>query len=70
MTKTKAAKIPEPYECSNRYGILNPYGDVWSPETFDSMDAALKHLTKFWGPRDDLSRFTVIPVRVIVSAIR
>lgn len=66
----KPKKGPKPYRCQ-RYGILNPYGDVWTPDTFNTMDAARQHVENFWrGQYDkDLSKFVVVPVKVVVSAV-
>lgn len=56
---------------TRRYGILNPYGDVWTPDTFNTIAAAQKHIAMFWAsqPTKDLSKFTVTLVRVTVSAV-
>lgn len=71
MAKRRAApKRPTPYR-SRRYGILNPYGDIWSPVTFATIEEAKSHIESFWSfdPKRDLSVFAVVPVRVTVSAI-
>lgn len=63
-------KIATPYRCK-RYGILNPFGDVWTPETFDTMDEARQHVASFWAskPDHDLSKYTIVPVRVTVATV-
>lgn len=70
MKTAKPKKGPKPYRC-RRYGILNPYGDVWSPETFNTMLAAREHVKRFWSnqPDHDLSKYEIVPVKVIVSAV-
>lgn len=71
MARRRAApKRPTPYR-SRRYGILNPYGDIWSPVTFATIEEAKSRIADFWSfdPRHDLSQFSVVPVRVTVSAI-
>lgn len=55
------------------YGILNPYGDLWTWKTFASEDEARAHIRNFWrgtGHEAGVDRFTVIPVRVTVSDAR
>jgi hypothetical protein len=52
----------------DRWGILNPWGDVWTVETFDDADRARDHVRAFWaGQQQDLTKFSVVPVRVRVS---
>lgn len=61
-------KKPRPYEMS-RFGILNPYGDIWTPDTFDSPEEAEEHVAEFFkGIETDLTMFKVIPVNVTVTA--
>lgn len=68
--KVKKPKRPKPYRAI-RFGILNPYGDVWTPETFDTEDAAKRYVTEWWkqvgGPRAD--KFKIVRARVTVSAV-
>jgi hypothetical protein len=54
------------------FGILNPYGNVWTFESFPTEAAAREYLEAFWrnpgfGPQDT-SKFQIVPVRVTVSA--
>lgn len=53
------------------FGILNPYGDIWSTSTFETEAHARKFISDFWrNSKDiDLSQFKVIRVRVVVSAL-
>lgn len=69
--KTKAAARPKRY-CADRFGVLNHVGDIWSPETFETSDQAHKYLAnqQAANPTWSLNRHQVIPVRVIVSAIK
>lgn len=54
------------------WGILNPYGDVWTHDTFHTKEEARAYLEAFWNQPgfapQDLSRFKIVPVRVRVSA--
>lgn len=63
-------KRPKPLRVK-RFGILNPWGDLWSYETFDTVDAAGAHIAQFWkfSKDTDVSKFRVVPVRVTVSVI-
>lgn len=55
---------------AERYGIINPYNTVWSPNTFDSESAALAHLKAFWrGTKCDISEFKIAKVRVTIEPI-
>lgn len=62
-------KKPAPYRME-RFGVLNPYGDVWSPETFDTPEEAERHVREFWKDQKgkDLSIFKIVPVGVTVVA--
>lgn len=55
------------------WGILNPYGDIWSTSTFETPEDAKRHLAKFWDgivvKGVDLTAFKVIRVRVRVTAV-
>ena len=57
----------------DRFGILNPWGDVWTPDTFDTEEAAREHLRDFWSQPgfgrkyQDVTRFKVVPVTVRVE---
>lgn len=63
-------KKPGAYKC-RRYGILNPYGDVWTPDTFNTMLGAEQHVRDFWAkqPDHDLSKYKVVVVNVTVSPV-
>ena len=54
------------------WGILNPYGDLWTHETFKSEAAALEYVRAWWSwDREgggDLARFKAICVNVHVTA--
>lgn len=55
------------------FGILNPFGDVWSPHWFDRAEDAERYIRSFWsGVKNppDPAAFKVVPVRVTISAIR
>ncbi len=52
------------------FGILNPYGDLWTYSTFETEAEARKYIADFWRGlqgEERLDRFKVIPVKVTVS---
>lgn len=64
-------KKSEPYRAIDRYGILNPYGDVWSPDTFSTIALAERHVREFWrgvSNPPNFAKFKIVRVRVTVSA--
>jgi hypothetical protein len=67
------AKRPKPAR-GKAWGILNPYGDLWTYETFSTAEAAEAYVRLFWkGVRtapQDLTRFKPIRVKVTVSALK
>lgn len=67
----KEAKRPKPAR-GEAFGILNPYGDLWTFDHFPNEAEARALIKAFWeqpgfGPCD-LTKFKVIPVKVTVSA--
>lgn len=58
------------------YGILNKYGDFWSPHLFTSEGAAKEYLIEYWKQpgfektRAKLSDFKVVPARSRITARR
>lgn len=65
-------KKPKPYRMSGRYGILNPYGDLWTPETFTTVMGAKNYATKYWRDfpgktKVNPSEFLIVEVAVTVS---
>lgn len=68
---TKASK-PKGSTDDSRFGILNPWGDVWTSRTFKSEGKARKYIEDYWRGIDDagdLTQFKVVPVRVHVSVL-
>lgn len=65
----KLEKKGQPYRADWRFGVVNHRGDVWTPETFNTPDAALNYIAaaKAQNPTWDLDRHRVVPVRVTVS---
>ena len=62
------------YADYTRFGILNPYGRIWTSDTFLTREAARRHVDDFWrnfpDPKArDTSRFTIIPVKVTVAPL-
>jgi hypothetical protein len=52
-----------------RFGIVGPNGNVWSRNTFETVDEAEHYLANFW--RDDVQRgkFSVEMINVTLSRI-
>ena len=66
MSRTKK---PKPAR-GKAYGILNPYGDLWTYEHFPSEIAAMDYIDAFWKNTSvDKSKFKIVRVRVTVSAL-
>lgn len=54
------------------WGILNPFGDFWTYQTFSSEAWARQYIKDFWAGnknKPDLATFTPVPVTVTVTAI-
>lgn len=70
--RERQAKRPKPAR-GKAYGILNPYGDLWTYEHFQTVEAAEKHVRDYWAGfptlPHDLAAFKVVPVRVTVSVL-
>jgi len=65
------AKTKKPQTASGDcYGILNPYGDMWTYRSFETEAEARAFIKNFW--RDDpgdISRFKVVRARFRASYI-
>jgi hypothetical protein len=59
----------KPYRYDELFGILNHHGDLWTFETFHHRPDAQAHINHIQrqNPKMDLSRHTVVPVKVTVS---
>lgn len=68
MTERKVGKTILPYEME-AIGILNPYGQIWSRNTFETVDAAKAYVRDFWKgrPEGELERYRYIPVNVTIT---
>jgi len=65
---------PKGLTSKGRFGILNPWGTIWTPETFDTRQAASTYVERYWadfgpGARDPKD-FEVVPVSVRVTPDR
>lgn len=54
------------------WGIMNPYGDIWTTRTFETKADAVQHVKDFWtklegGASRDLSLFRPVRVKVHVT---
>lgn len=69
--KPKTVKRPKPAR-GEAWGILNPWGDFWTYETFGNEAAAVAYIENFWrgfpGTSPDLRRFKVVRAKITVSA--
>lgn len=63
-------KKPKANSMDGLWGILNPYGDVWTYEAFTTPENARAHLFAFWGKtfrRAPDKGFRIVPVKVQTS---
>jgi hypothetical protein len=62
---------PKPYRANWRWGILNPWGDLWSPETFQTEKQARAYADREVArlPGSDPAKFKPVRVRVTVSVL-
>lgn len=56
------------------WGILNPYGDIWTTTTFETEDAASAYVRHFWanfpgGARQNPHLFQPVRVKVHVTPL-
>lgn len=62
-------KAPKP-ATGEAWGILNPYGDLWTYETFRTPAAAMAHVASFWrGINHDLGAYKAVRVEVRVTVL-
>jgi hypothetical protein len=59
------AKKPPKTTSLDGYGIMNPYGDMWTVEVFPTTQQAQRHLERFWSGNSsmDLSKFKIVRAR-------
>lgn len=66
------SKKPKP-ATGEAWGILNPYGDLWTRKTFDTEEAARQHVRAWWSwnpeAGGDLSKFKPVRVKVRVTVL-
>lgn len=72
--KRKLASIDSKVYKQTFYGILNAYGDFWTPLAFESQAKARQHIVDFWGAnhknRDQcLQTHKIVPVRIRLNAV-
>lgn len=69
--KTVKAKRPA-MSSHNGYGIVNPYGDMWTSTIFPSAHQAREHLRDFWSgvKGHDLSKYRIVWARQSAHYIR
>jgi len=63
--------VSAPYR-RQRLGIVNHVGGLWTPETFDTVEAGQAYIaaTMRRNPTWDLTNHKVVPVRVTVSVVK
>lgn len=51
------------------WGILNPYGNIWTDKTFESPEEAYEYLKAFWKKATDreLQKFKIVRVTKTVA---
>ena len=56
---------PGPYETRALWGIMNPYGSLWTDQAFESPADAESYLRNFWKDisKASLSKFRIVLVR-------
>lgn len=66
----KPAKAPRPY-AMDRFGILNPYGEIWSSHTFGTEAEGKEYVDRYWNgqPPHELKKFKVVPVVVTITRV-
>jgi hypothetical protein len=69
--KTKAKKA-SPTLQMKRYGILSPFGKIWSPDTFCDPRAAEQHVIDFWSDikGHKKAEFAIVRVSVTVRPLK
>lgn len=70
----KKRKTPKPKsKRCERWGILNRYGDLWTPSPFETKDGAQRYLEDYWrnfpGGPHSTRQFRIVPVRVTVTPL-
>lgn len=56
---------------TDRWGVINPWSQVWTSNTFDTRDDAVRYVAQFWGREGSINarRFTFERVCVEVSRL-
>jgi hypothetical protein len=50
------------------WGIINPHGDIWTHDTFETAGEARAHVRRFWADTNvDPDHFEIVRVKVTVS---
>lgn len=70
MSETaKPKRKPRPSK-GKEFGILNPYGDIWTFQSFETPEEARQHLDGFWrgiGSPQKAEGFRIVRVNVATS---
>ena len=64
MTMKKERRPKTAYR--DGFGILNPYGDFWTSDIFETVDKAREHVRQFWlgcNPAQDIGRYKIVRAR-------
>jgi hypothetical protein len=63
-------KKPKTARMAGLWGILNPWGDLWTYEAFGTQAEARVHLEKWWAAFDGskpATGYRIVPVKVMTS---
>lgn len=66
------SELPQPHVEHGVWGIISPYGNIWSPLVFDTPEKEREHLTIYWHniPKAGISEFRIVKVRRTVEVER
>lgn len=71
MKKAKPKRKPITYRATGRYGILNHFGDLWTPLTFLTEPEARAYIQGYEDRhKTSLRKHKPVPVRVTVTVVQ
>lgn len=60
----------KPYVDEHLWGVISPFGEIWSPHVFGSRDEAVDYVKAFWkGHPERLAGYDFEKVRVTIERI-
>jgi len=64
MKKAKAKPSRPAMQSHHGYGIVGPYGNMWTSQIFDTPESARRYITNFWkGIKHDTSKYRIVWAR-------